>query len=309
MRIAVTGAYGFVGTELCRLLSSEQHDVRGIGRSDRPDGLNITDTAGLVNRFAGVDVVVHLAARAHVTHDQAGDTLQKFRAVNVEGTRCVAEAAVGARVRRLVFVSSIGVLGTATRGQCFNEASPAAPLEPYAVSKWEAEQVLRGVQNQCGLDVVILRPALVYGPYVKGNFLRLLKLAAMGLPLPFGSVHNARSFIGVSNLCDLISLCVSKPQAARELFVAADGEDLSTQVLMDLLASALGKRVRTFACPLPVLSMAMTVIGKREEFTRLVSDLCVDASRARSVLGWRPRKDCRTGIIEMAQWFARMQCT
>lgn len=301
MRVTVTGAHGFVGTQLCGQLTGQGFSVDAVGRPAL-GGLSLTDSEGWKRRLAGVDAVVHLAARAHVTRDRAADPLALFRAVNVEGTRCVAQAAVSAGVRRFVFVSSIGVFGTASAGR-LDERSTIAPQEPYAISKWEAEQMLRSLERDCGLEVVVVRPVLVYGPRVKGNFLRLMRLVASGIPLPFKAIVNTRSFIAVANLCDLLQACVVHPQAPRRTFVAADGEDISTSGLLSLISKAMGRPDRQFKLPLPVLRTVSTVLGMQGEFERLTSSLVVDAGYARATLQWQPRLPLQAGIEEMVRAF------
>jgi nucleoside-diphosphate-sugar epimerase len=305
MRIVVTGAGGFVGSALCNSLAAEGHQIIALSRH-ADDRTRLDDASALTSCFNGADAIVHLAARAHVIDDRAADRLLEFRKVNVEGTRCVASAAVAAGVRRLVFASSIGVLGNATRNESFSEASEPAPVEPYAISKWEAEQILRDVERRDGLEVTIVRPVLVYGPNVRGNFLRLLRLVSSERPLPLGSIRNRRSFIGVANLCDLLSRCVTQREAAGRTFVAADG-DISTPDLLRLLASSMGRRSHIFSFPLLPLSMGAALLGKRAEFLRLAGNLTVDASLAKHLLGWLPAKTLQQGVSEMGAWYASLQ--
>jgi nucleoside-diphosphate-sugar epimerase len=300
VRIAVTGAHGFIGTQLCRTLQAEGHEVRPIGRSASDDESASVDWA---TPLRSSDAIIHLAARAHVTNERAADPLAEFRKVNVELTRRLAQAAVEAGVGRFVFVSSIGVLGTATRDRPFSETSPVAPQEPYALSKLEAETLLRDVESQGGPEVVIVRPTLVYGPHAKGNLLRLMRLTRTGLPLPFGSVRNARSYVGLRNLCDLLSLCAITPGARGGTFLAADEGTLSTPELLTLMAEAMGRPARLVRCPLSILAAATRLVGLHNEFLRLTGDLRVDAGHARKVLQWRPRQNVQTGIGEMARCF------
>jgi nucleoside-diphosphate-sugar epimerase len=275
--------------------------VDAVGRPSSPGGLQLTDSAAWLQRLRGADAIIHLAGRAHITNDRVSDPLRAFREVNVEGTRCIASAAVANGVRRFVFVSSIGVHGTQTFGSCITENSPILPHEPYARSKWEAEELLRQIGSESAMEWVVVRPALVYGPHAKGNFLRLMRLVGSGLPLPLAGIRNRRSFIGVANLCDLLYACTRVPAAAGRAFVAADGQDLSTPALLALIARSMRRPSRLVYCPPALLRLLMSMAGKRTEYQRLVGDLCVDASTAREVLGWVPRQQAEAGIAEMVR--------
>lgn len=301
MRIAVTGAGGFIGRELVSVLQAHGHAVRALRRVD----LNVEqpDTAACREAFDRCDAVIHLAARAHVIAETATDPLAQFRRVNVAGALGVAEAAAAAGVRRFVFVSSIGVCGNETDVRPFSELSVPAPVEPYAVSKHEAEIALRELQQRTGLEVVSVRPPLVYGPDVKGNFLRLLQLIRSGAPLPLGSVRNLRSYIGVTNLCALLAASATQPLHGHTLFVAADGQDLSTPELLRLLGAQMQCPVRVFRFPVGVLQSIASVLRRDREMRSLTRSLQVDAGLARSELGWRPLKSVEAGMLEMTTWF------
>ena len=301
-RVVVTGSGGFVGTALSPMLAAAGHEVVAVPRHLVAEGDRDASRASLDALMRNGDVVIHLAARAHVMHEDQSDPLSEFRRINVAGTLAIARAAVRAGVRRFVFVSSIGVFGTSSIDR-FSERSPIAPEEPYAVSKWEAEQALRELERSSGIDVVVVRPALVYGPHAKGNFLRLMRLVASGLPLPFGAVVNMRSFIGVANLCELLHACAIHPNAAHETFVAADGEDISTSALLTLMSKAMGRPDRQFKLPLPVLRGALMAVGLKKEFSRLTGSLLVDARHAREALQWQPRLSLQKGIEGMVQVF------
>jgi nucleoside-diphosphate-sugar epimerase len=251
----------------------------------------------------GVDVVLHLAGRAHVMREAHADPLEEFRRVNCRATLALARTAAAAKVRRFVFVSSIGVNGSATDAVPFTEESVPAPTEPYAISKWEAEQSLRQLCAGADMECVIIRPPLVYGPDARGNFARLLRLVASGVPLPLGSVANLRSYIGVENLCSLLEVCLQHPAAADELFLAADGEDVSTTTLITEIARAMGRSARMFPCPIGLLRAAASVVRRSAEVQRLTSSLQVDGSYARRRLGWVPRVPLRAGIAAMAKAF------
>lgn len=302
MKVVVTGASGFVGRRFCDTLSRSNLDPEPIaGRS--AGGLDVTDVSGWSAVLAGAEVVTHLAALAHVSTAGIAKAPDAFFRVNVDGTIKVARAAVQAGVRRFVFVSSIGVLGVTSGERIWTEKDIPAPAEPYALTKWEAEQALRRLQGETGLDVVIVRPTLVYGPGVKGNFDRLLRLIALGTPLPFGSINNSRSFLGVENLCSLLLACVTSPAATNGMFLAADGEDVSTPQLLALLAAAMHKRARVCRFPPWLLRMGAALTGYGNDYEKLVGSLRVDPSHARRSLGWIPQVPLRAGLEEMVSHF------
>lgn len=246
--------------------------------------------------LAGVDAVAHLAARAHVLREDAADPLAAFRAVNAEGTRRLAESARAAGVRRVVYVSTIGVHGVKTEGRPFDESSPFAPESRYAQSKLEGETALREALAGSPTEWVILRPPLVYGPDAPGNFGRLVRLVKRGVPLPFGSLRNRRSLIYVENLADAIVRCADHPAAANEAFVVSDGEDLSTAELVRGIAEASGAPARLLPCPRTLLRCAGAMLGRRGDVGRLIDDLTVDASKLRARLAWSPPLDARAAL-------------
>jgi len=251
----------------------------------------------------GAHAVIHLAARAHVTHETLREPLQEFRRINRDGTLAMAEMAARSGVTRFVFVSSIGVLGNASGSRAFREEDVPSPLEPYAVSKWEAEQELRALAANSRLEVVVVRPPLAYGPHVKGNFLRLLRLVGSGVPLPFGAVDNRRSYVGLHNLCNFLLVCALHPSAGGHTFHVADGEDISTPELLVMMAAAMGKKARLYRCPPGLLRAAASILGRRGELERLTADLRVDPAFAQTVLGWQPIVPLPIGIAKMVRWF------
>src|SRR5579872_4032100 len=261
--ILVTGAGGFIGTRLCALAELRGYSVRRVVRA-RPesDGARtivvpeLTGFADWVQLVDGMDVVIHLAARAHEVGTLTPDASSVYRAANVEVTRRLALAAAGNSDRRFVFLSSVGVNGQATTGRAFTEADAPAPTGPYAVSKWEAERQLDDLASRSGMQVVRVRPPLVYGPGVRGNLLRLLQMVARGIPLPLGGLRRPRSFIGRDNLCDLLLACVDAPGAANELFLVAEPKPRSTGELLEAICAAMGFRHRFFHLPAPVLHLA-----------------------------------------------------
>jgi nucleoside-diphosphate-sugar epimerase len=219
------------------------------------------------------------------------------------GTERLADAAVRGGVRRFVLVSSIGVLGNDSGGRAFTAADPPHPSEPYAVSKWEAEQRLLERVAGTAIEAVIVRPPLVYGPGVKGNFLRLLRLVNSGLPLPFAGLEARRSFVGLQNLCGLLEACIDHPAAAGRVLLAADGEDVTLPELLDAIARGLGRPARLFKVPWLLVESFASMAGRREDLARLVGSLRVDASETRQVLGWQPHVRFDAGIREMAEWY------
>lgn len=312
MRVLVTGASGFVGRALCCALHARGYQVRGAVR-DPASAADLPAELIPVRRFDGgapwpvllddVDVVIHLAARVHVMKDTAADPLAEFRAVNVAGTEAIARAAAERGVTRLVYVSSIKVNGEHTHGAPFTERDAPRPQDPYGTSKWEAEQTLRALAHETGLAVTIVRPPLVYGPQVRGNFLRLLKLVRSGIPLPFGAVNNRRSMIYVGNLVDALIACSTVGKAAGRTYLASDGEDLSTAALLDQVGRAMHKRTRLWHIPIRWLRAAGLCAGRGDEISRLVDSLCVDSSALRAELGWRPPYSVVQGVQETVHWF------
>ena len=297
MKLLVTGANGFVGKSLCAELSRRGYVVRGASRSadvefggcQQAIAVAIgpeTDWSAALN---DLDVVIHLAARVHVMKDTAADPLAEFRKVNVAGTLSLACQAAASGVKRFVFVSSVKVNGEYTlSGQAFNELDLPAPQDTYGVSKHEAEMGLRQIALATGMDVVIIRPPLVYGPGVKANFAALMLAVQRGWPLPLGAVHNQRSLVALDNLVDFIITCTVHPQAANQTFLVSDGHDVSTTELVQRLARARGVPARLLPVPVWVLQAAAALAGKGDEVQRLCGNLQVDISKARSLLGWMP---------------------
>jgi nucleoside-diphosphate-sugar epimerase len=239
---------------------------------------------------AGVSVIVHCAARVHVMKNvDLADPLTEFRKVNVDGTLRLARQAAKTGVRRFILVSSIGVNGGETFGRPYAAADEVAPHTPYAVSKYEAEVQLRSLADETGMEVVIIRPPLVYGPNAPGNFASLMKYLVSGLPLPLGSVtHNRRSLVFLDNLVDLIVTCVDHPAAANQTFLVSDDEDLSTVALLQRMAAALGTPARLIPVPLAALKLGARIVGRPELAQRLLGSLELDISKTKSMLGWSP---------------------
>ena len=307
MKILVTGVNGFVGRPLAAELLRFGHAVVGAlrqieRRPQLPEGVEPvaigTIYAGTDWKAAlvGCDVIVHLAARVHVMVDEASDPLAEFREVNTLGTLNLARQAAQAGVKRFVFISSIKVNGEG-RDESYREADAPAPEDAYAISKWEAEQGLQRIAQETGLEIVILRPPLVYGPGVKANFLRLMRMVERGWPLPLGAIRNRRSLLYLGNFVDAIRLCVEHPAAAGQTFLLDDGAPVSTPQLIRALARAMGRPARLLAVPVGVLERAGALLGRRKAVARLTGSLCVDSSAIRSRLGWKPPFSMEAGLV------------
>lgn len=293
MRILVTGASGFVGSALCAALLP-RHAVHGTTRDTSkalPPAMHRLAWAGdgtRLEHFPDVEAVVHLAARTHVLHDGVAAPLEAFRAANTLGTLNLAKQAAAAGVRRFIFVSSIHVNGMRTEGRPFSERDTPAPHGPYAISKWEAEQGLRELSARSPMQVVIIRPPLVYGAGAPANFGRLVRAVNSGVPLPLGKLGNLRSLVGLDNLVAFIQLCLVHPAAANETFLISDGDDVSTSELLRKVARSCGRRARLLPVPAALLRLLAQVTGKGTMATRLLDSLTVDDTKARELLGWRP---------------------
>jgi nucleoside-diphosphate-sugar epimerase len=306
-RILITGANGFVGRYLVQVLAKADYDVCcGIREGEATIGDcqiiavgNINGTTDWREALNGVDCVVHLAARAHMIRDTAADSLAAFRAVNVDGSANLAKQAAANGVRRFIFLSSIKVNGERTFGRPFAADDAVHPEDPYAISKWEAEQALRQICAATNMELVVIRPPLIYGPGVKGNLQRLLRLIERGWPLPLGSIQNSRSLVGIGNLCDLIRLCIEHPAAAGEVFLASDGEDISTPQLLRYLAAGVNKPLMLLPVPVHLLVALGKILGAGAAIARLTGDLRVDITKNRELLGWAPSITFTAGISKM----------
>lgn len=304
-KIILTGASGFVGSRLFFELKRDA-SVQTVGLCRRlPYGpsesglcaVGDLQQADLSALLPGVDVLIHAAARAHIMRDEVADPLAEYRRVNVESTLNLARQAVAAGVRRFVFISSIKVNGEATvNGEAFQADDRPAPEDAYGLSKWEAEQGLMHLAAESGMEVVIIRSPLVYGPGVKGNFARMIKLVEKGLPLPLGTVQNKRSLVGIDNLVDLIIRGIHHPAAANQVFLAGDGEDLSTTGLLRGVANAMGRPARLIPVPSGLLQLGATLLGKKAVAQRLLGSLQVDISKTCELLDWKPPYTVEEGL-------------
>jgi nucleoside-diphosphate-sugar epimerase len=249
----------------------------------------LTGSTDYRDALEGFDVVVHAAARVHVMRETDGDPLAAFRAANVDTTLNLARQAAQAGVTRFVFISTIKVYGESSPpGRPFTAEDYPAPVDPYAISKYEAEQGLWQLAQATGMELVIVRPPLVYGPGVKGNFQQMIKWLRRGIPLPLKAIHNRRSLVALDNLVDLLMTCVTHPAAANQILLVSDGEDLSTPELLTRLGDALGKPARLFSVPPALLLNATRLLGQKSAAERLCGTLQVDISRTRELLGWQP---------------------
>ena len=314
--VLVSGANGFVGKALCAELFQQGYCVRAAVRSENVQVANVeTVSVGEINgetdwtdALSGIKAVIHLAARVHVMNDTATDALAEFRKVNVDGTLNLARQAVEAGVQRFIFIGSIKVNGEGTQlGQPYTAEDPPAPVDPYGISKREAEDGLRQLAAETGMEVVIIRPPLVYGPGVKANFQIMMRCLDKGLPLPLGSIKNRRSLLALDNLIDLIISCMTQPAAANQTFLASDGEDLSTPELLRRMAAALGKKARLVPVPEPVLIGGARLLGRQAMAQRLCGSLQVDISKARHLLGWTPPVSVDEALRKTALYYMKFR--
>jgi UDP-4-keto-D-QuiNAc 4-reductase len=314
MKVLVTGANGFLGSSLCKQLTRNVGiQVIGAVRSANgrvvlPTGIspievgNINDKTDWTKALKDIDVVVHLAARVHVMSDTNHDPLSAFREVNTRGTAHLANSVVKSGIRKIVFISSIKVNGEG-ESTVYSEESTPSPHDPYAQSKWEAEQILHQIARETGLEVVIIRSPLVYGPGVEANFLRLLKWVERGIPLPLGAVRNKRSMIYLGNLVDAVITCLNHEKAAGQTFLVSDGQDMSTPELIKMIANGMGKKTRLLPLHVSILKILGNALGKSSEIDRLVGSLCIDSRHIRNTLNWSPPFSMEEGIRETAEWF------
>lgn len=308
--ILVSGATGFVGAALVSQLALRNHAVRAAVRRESyraPDGVDVVRVDSLgpdTNWFAAVDgvsLVIHAAARVHVMAEKAIDPLAAFREVNVDGTLNLARQSAELGVKRFVFLSSIKVNGELTPvGHPFTSNDEPNPSDPYGISKCEAEEGLRQIASQTGMEVVIIRPVLVYGIGVKGNFLLMMRWLKKGIPIPLGAINNARSLVALDNLVDLIVTCLHHPAAANQTFLVSDGEDISTTDLLKRMAVAMGIKPRLIPVPTVIIQAGASLLGKHDVALRLCCSLQVDISKTRDLLGWSPSVTVDSALKKLA---------
>ncbi len=315
-RILVTGATGFVGRSLLPQLRTANYDIRALSRRPAAEIIpyiewlsrDLTEVNDFAEALTDVDTVVHLAACVHQFDLNGESGLADYRRDNTEVTRRLAEQAARKGVRRFIYLSTIKVNGektaVLTNGgfQSFTESDTPAPEDPYAISKYEAEEALREVCSISDMEYVILRPPLIYGPWVKANFLQLVAAINRGIPLPLGSVHNLRSLLYVENLSEVIQLCIEKPQAANQLFLVSD-VDISLRDLVKRIGDILGKWMPLLPCPVSVLNIVGLLTGKQAVIRRLTESLVIDNSRIKRELSWTPRFTLDDGLLNTLNWF------
>ncbi|MBB6287769.1 MULTISPECIES: SDR family oxidoreductase [unclassified Pseudomonas] len=309
----VTGASGFVGSAVverlasmagCTVMALVRRDGVALSATVYPVKAGMNYLAGEPLPLSGVDILVHCAARVHVMSDASSDPLTEYRKINVAGTLKLAEQAAQAGVKRFVFISSIKVNGERTRlGQPYTADDVPSPGDPYGVSKMEAEQQLRLLAQSTGMEVVVIRPVLVYGPGVKANFRSMMSWLNKGVVLPLGAIGNKRSLVALDNLVDLIVTCMTHPAAAGQTFLASDGEDLSTTELLRCMGAALGKPARLLPVPAMLLEWGAALIGRKSIGQRLCGSLQVDITKARDLLGWVPPTSVSEALKKTAASF------
>lgn len=316
--ILVTGSSGFVGQSLIKRLATDfqPNSIIAVVRNQRfhlHEEVRSVEIADLSTEsdfskiFQGVNVVVHCAGRAHVMNDRCIDSLAEFRRINVDGTVNLARQAAVARVKRFIFLSSIKVNGEFTEiGKPFTADDEPALGDPYGISKYEAEQGLLKIASNSGMEVVIIRPPLVYGPGVKANFESMMRWLARGIPLPLGDVtRNRRSLVSLDNLIDLIVTCLSHPQAANQIFLVSDDEDISTADLLMRMSKALGRPVYLYYVPLAILKIGASLVGRKDVYQRLCGSLQIDIGKTKKLLDWKPPVSLDEGLQKVASGFIK----
>jgi len=318
--ILITGAGGFIGKVLCQNLLSLGYNIKILARLRQDsasevlcDGCKIftidqlKPSSVLSDAMRDVDLVIHLAARVHVVNEKSANPLHAFREVNVEWTKRLVEVALTFKVKRFIFISTLNLYvdGSCYKDKMFCEEDVVNPKTPYAISKYEAEQYLNDVAKKTDMEVVIIRPPLVYGPGVKANFLSLLKLTKTGLPFPVGSLNNKRSMISIDNLVDFIACCIEHPKAANETFLISDDCDITTKELFEKLIKLFGKRALLFPVPIKIMYFFGSLFGKKSIVDRLCAPLQVDITKAKTMLGWKPVQTLDDGLQEVVTWYKK----
>jgi len=316
--VLLTGATGFLGAALARRLDADVRYelVNAVRRMSEnlPSGSqsilvgDLATSTDWSSALSGIDVVIHTAARVHVMNDSVSNPLTEFRKVNLDGTMTLARQAVQAGVKRFIFISSIKVNGEETvPGKPFTADDIPSPVDPYGISKAETEQALLELAAATELEVVIIRPVLVYGPRVKANFQSLMKWVSKGIPLPLGRIHNKRSLVALDNLVDLILTCIDHPGASNQIFLVSDGEDLSTTELLQRVGEALGTTARLMPVPAELINIVARLVGRRSLSQRLLGSLQVDISKTRELLDWSPPVSVDTALEKTAESFLRQE--
>ncbi|WP_019141885.1 UDP-glucose 4-epimerase family protein [Noviherbaspirillum massiliense] len=306
-KILVTGANGFVGSALCDTLHKRGIPHIGAVRKNKAEFQyetgDLTCATDWSQALSGCDVVIHLAARVHVMKDKANDPFRAYREVNVNATLNLAKQAIGHGIRRFVFVSSIKVNGESTSGKPFTSCDMPEPLDPYGQSKLEAERALQALSRQSGMELVIVRPPLIYGPGVRANFLWLMQLVKLGLPLPFKDISNRRSMVALENLVELLVVCANHPKAAGEIFLVSDDNDLSISELIRLIANSMGRQPILLPIPVWLIKGFLAVLGKSAIADRLLGSLQMDIAHTKKTLNWKPLIDTSTAVEKTVSHF------
>ncbi|MGZ8944481.1 MAG: UDP-glucose 4-epimerase family protein [Methylococcaceae bacterium] len=307
MKILATGANGFVGSALCDALRQQGITVvaavRGNARENEYVAGNLSAATNWNSALVGCKTVIHLAARVHVMKDKSSNPLAAFREMNVDATLNLARQAALSGVNRFIFVSSVKVNGEETTSKPFTTFDVPAPLDPYGQSKLEAEIALMELSRTTGLEVVIIRPPLVYGPGVRANFLKLMQLVKMGVPLPLGAIHNRRSMVALDNLVDLLITCTHHPAAAGQTFMVSDDNDVSISELLHMIACAMGKHSLLLPVPTGIIAGTAALLGKSAVASRILGSLQVDITQTKSILGWKPVVTMQKSINETVAHF------
>lgn len=311
MKLLITGATGFVGATLVQNIKSI-YNITVLVRTQSNELPATIQQLVAKNIFEvdlpdNIDVIIHLAGRAHILNDQLLDPLDEFRKVNVDGTLQLARQALEKKVKRFIFISSIGVNGSVTTQQPFTEDSIPQPHADYAVSKLEAEQELKKLFAGSDMELVIIRPPLVYAAHAPGNFARLLKLVTTNLPLPFAGTSNKRSFVALENLVDFIQTCIEHPNAANQTFLVADQESISISELVQYLKQGMGKKARFIYLPQPLMKLGAACIGKSKLYEQLFESLEVDTSKAQNLLGWKAPISTQQAMLKAGQDYLKMK--
>jgi len=312
--ILLTGANGFVGSFLLPELLLNSYKVRIVGRKFNQSFIKNTKVFNIDSLSADtnykdalseVKVVIHLAARVHVMKHFSSNALEEYKKINLYGTMNLARQSVRAGVKRFIFISSIKVNGEVTlNGKKFYADDIPSPKDPYSISKYEAEQALMRLSKDSGMEVVIIRPPLIYGPGVKANFFTMMKWLSRNFSLPLGAINNKRSFVGVANLVDLVLTCLDHPGAANEIFLVSDDYDVSTTFLLQSLSMALGKKSKLIRIPIFILKIAFLTVGKLNLSQKLLESLQLDIAKTKQKLNWSPPVSFEDGIVETARHFS-----
>jgi UDP-glucose 4-epimerase len=310
-RVLVTGATGFIGGVLCEALARADYLVRGALRTDRAVPVavaekvivgDINSTTDWTQALHGVDLVIHAAARSHVLHP-AQSSANLYFETNERGTQRLANVAAQMQVTRFIYLSSIKANGEETSARAYTPSDEPSPQDDYGLSKWHAEQQVAAAAEHAGMEAVIVRPPLVYGPGVRANFLRLLRWVDHGWPLPLGAVRNTRSLVNVWNLCDFLLLVLKHPSAPGRTWMVSDGEDLSTPDLIRRIGTAMDRRVRLLSVPVGFLQLSAGLVGRRGELARLCGSLAVDIAQSRAQLGWSPCVTVDEALQRTVAWY------